>query len=98
MLLALWQDWCHDHLPVEPVAVTDHPLSKETAEVFNYLSTNPSENLQEYEPELELRHPNLYKNSAGAVDFQLPLGERVSSQLLFHPTMCLVQGSTMTIE
>lgn len=73
----LWQDWCRDHIPGEPVAVTDDPLSKENAEVFNYLSTNPSENLQEQEPELESRHPNLYKNSAEAVDFQLPLRECV---------------------
>ena len=29
MFVELWQAWCHDHIPGEPVPVTDHPLSEE---------------------------------------------------------------------
>ncbi|KAK4818862.1 hypothetical protein QYF61_020081 [Mycteria americana] len=29
MLLELWQAWCRDHFPGEPVPVTDHPPSEE---------------------------------------------------------------------
>lgn len=51
---------------------------------------------------MALRHLNLYKNLAEAVDFELPLGEHVLytrvTQLLFYPTMCLVEGSTVTTE
>lgn len=47
--LELWQAWCHNDFPGEPVLVTDHPLSEE-----------PSPNVQSELPLAQLHSMTLY--------------------------------------
>ena len=50
-LLELWQAWCRDHLPGEPVPVTNHPLSEEPFP--NVQSEFPLTQLRSYRWSLE---------------------------------------------